>query len=341
MLISFMEALNRYAEVWLGTMLAVLWQSALLIVLATVFAWFLRRSSPNVRYWLWQIVAIKLLVMPFWTVALPLPSWAKPFPTIASSAGTATTEQNTDAPQSISRKPILTAESVESENIPQPTAFWQAIASGCTWQTGCFSLWFFVVTWQCVRLWIQHRRLAVLLRHGQTVDPNMLQMIAELSLQSGLRRVPTVISVDGDCPMFVCGLAHPKLVLPNSLLASLGPVEHRQIILHELAHLRRHDLSLGWLIEIAKIVYWFHPLVYWVAYQLRLERELACDHWAMVQSGHPAADYAQTLIQVVSHGPAPITAQSAAIAAGLSGSETTQNRIRKTEEPQIHADERR
>jgi beta-lactamase regulating signal transducer with metallopeptidase domain len=325
MLISFMETLNRYAAVWFGAMTAVLWQSALLIALATVVAWFLRRSSPVVRYWLWQIVAIKLLVMPFWTFAMPLPSWAKPFPTVSASTATATTEGVIGNPLPVTQKPFSSTESVESENNHRSPAFWQAISSGFTWPLGCFSLWLVVVTWQCVRLWVQHRRLAILLRQGQAVDPNILQIIVELSSQSGLRHVPTVISVDGDCPMFVCGLVHPKLVLPNSLLASLGPVERRQIVLHELAHLRRRDLYWGWLIEIAKIVYWFYPLVYWVAYQLRLERELACDQWAMVQSGHPAADYAQTLIQVVSHGPEPITAQSAAIAAGLSGSETTQN----------------
>ena len=84
-------------------------------------------------------------------------------------------------------------------------------------------------------------------------------------------------------------------------MASLGAAERRQVILHELAHVKRRDLPWGWPVEIARIVYFFHPLVYWVAHQLRLERELACDQLAMARSGHTAADYAQTLVQVVSH----------------------------------------
>ena len=94
------------------------------------------------------------------------------------------------------------------------------------------------------------------------------------------------------------------------------------MILHELAHVKRRDLAWGWPVEIARIVYFFHPLVYWVAYRLRLERELACDQLAMARSGHPPADYAQTLVQVVSHASEPAAVQAAAIAAGLTGSQS-------------------
>lgn len=71
------------------------------------------------------------------------------------------------------------------------------------------------------------------------------------------------------------------------------------------------------------IVYFFHPLVYWVGYQLRLERELACDQVAMAHSGHPPADYAQTLVQVVSHAAEPAALRPAAISAGSGGSQTS------------------
>ena len=90
--------------------------------------------------------------------------------------------------------------------------------------------------------------------------------------------------------------------------------------MHELAHIKRHDLVWGWPVEIARIVYFFNPLVYWVAYQLGLERELACDQLAMARSGHPPADYAQTLVQVISH-TSESAAIQAAIAAGLTGSQ--------------------
>ena len=55
--------LNTAGEAWTGLMLAVLWQSTLLAVVIAMAALAARRSSPAVRYWLFQILAIKLLVM--------------------------------------------------------------------------------------------------------------------------------------------------------------------------------------------------------------------------------------------------------------------------------------
>ena len=72
---------------------------------------------------------------------------------------------------------------------------------------------------------------------------------------------------------------------------------------------------------MARTVYFFHPLVWWVGYRLRLERELACDQLAMARSGHPPADYAQTLVEVVSHGSEQAGGQATAISAQLTGSE--------------------
>ncbi len=74
---ALVSTLNDWSERWLTVMWAVIWQLAAVVAIATVLAWLLRRSSPIVRYWLWQIVAIKLLLMPFWTFAVPLPSWAE------------------------------------------------------------------------------------------------------------------------------------------------------------------------------------------------------------------------------------------------------------------------
>jgi beta-lactamase regulating signal transducer with metallopeptidase domain len=144
----------------------------------------------------------------------------------------------------------------------------------------------------------------------------------------GLRRVPAAVEGAADCPLFVCGLWRPRLVLPRRLMALLDPSQRRQVILHELAHVKRRDLAWGWPVEIARIVYFFHPLVHWVARQLRLERELACDQLAMAHSGHPPAEYAQTLVRVVSDASEPAAIQAAAIAAELTGGQASKRESR-------------
>ncbi|HLJ10028.1 MAG TPA: M56 family metallopeptidase, partial [Planctomycetaceae bacterium] len=104
-----------------------------------------------------------------------------------------------------------------------------------------------------------------------------------------------------------------------ALTARLSPAELRHVLLHELAHVRRLDLVWGWTGEIARVVYFFHPLAHWLCYRMRLERELACDTIAMSLSGQNASEYVATLVRVISHASEPTVFKTAAASAGLDG----------------------
>jgi beta-lactamase regulating signal transducer with metallopeptidase domain len=112
----------------------------------------------------------------------------------------------------------------------------------------------------------------------------------------------------------------PTLVLPRHLLTTLAPVELAQVLAHELAHVKRRDLIWGWTVELARLFYFFHPVAHWVGYRVRLERELACDQLAMAASGRRPADYAETLVRVVSAISQPSIFR-ASVSAGLDGGE--------------------
>jgi len=337
-MLTILQTLNDWADRWSTAVGSILWQSTLLIVLAAVVAWCLRRSSPVVRYWLWQIVAIKLLLMPFWTSYVPLPTWAGSRPVAQSETSQPMPGPVEDSGRLAIRPPSGLTERPNGDTTPYVRSLWEPFAI-VTWQSWLLLIWFAVVVWQLVRLLNQRFRLARVLQgtvpifasakmglsplsqQQSTADnEDLAGLVAELAGQLGLRRVPPVVSVAADCPVFVCGLWQPRLVLPSRLMASLDRPARRQVVLHELAHIKRRDLAWGWPVEIARIVYFFHPLVYWVAYQVRLERELACDQLAMARSGHPPADYAQTLVQVVTHASEPEIKPRPAVAAALTGS---------------------
>jgi bla regulator protein blaR1 len=323
-------AINDWADGWLTTIWAVAWQFALVAAVATVIAWLLQRSSPAVRYWLWQIVTIKLLLMPFWVYAVPLPSWAETRPIERVAVLQPVKAPGNDLAQPATSTTVATDDAAGKAAVPEAEPFWAPL-SALTWHSWLLVAWFAAVVWQCIRLLVQRLRLACLLKRGVIENGPLAGLVADMARQIGLRRVPEVVLAAGDCPLFVCGLWRSRLVAPERLMAALGLAERRQVILHELSHIKRRDLAWGWPIEIARIVYFFHPLVHWVAYQLRLERELACDQLAMSRSGNSAADYAQTLVQVVSHASEPAALQQvAAISAGLTGNQPSPKQQRQS-----------
>ncbi len=73
------------------------------------------------------------------------------------------------------------------------------------------------------------------------------------------------------------GFRHPAVLIPAALLEELSREELAQIVLHELAHIRRGDDWTNLAQRLAEAVLFFHPAVWWIGRRLELERELACD----------------------------------------------------------------
>lgn len=126
-------------------------------------------------------------------------------------------------------------------------------------------------------------------------------------LVSGLVEVPTVV-----------GWLRPVVLAPVGALAGL-PVEHLEaLLLHELAHVQRHDYLVNILQSVAEALLFYHPAVWWVSAHIRAERELCCDDVAVSVSGD-ALTYARALAQLESCRPAHLSAAVAANGGSLSG----------------------
>jgi len=55
----------------------------------------------------------------------------------------------------------------------------------------------------------------------------------------------------------------------------------RLVFLHEMAHIRRHDLGLNVLLMAAQFLHWFNPLVWLATHRIRADGELVCDDMVM------------------------------------------------------------
>jgi beta-lactamase regulating signal transducer with metallopeptidase domain len=93
-------------------------------------------------------------------------------------------------------------------------------------------------------------------------SPRVLSMVEESSL------VYTPLSL---------GLARKRIVLPAGLDAELDDDQLRSVLLHEMAHLVRHDHWVGLAQRLAIACFWWNPLVHRVTSQLCELREQICD----------------------------------------------------------------
>lgn len=95
------------------------------------------------------------------------------------------------------------------------------------------------------------------------------------------------------------GFVRPRLLLPSGLLQELTEDELRLVFLHELAHLRRSDLALNWLLAAVETFHWFNPLVWLVTHSLRADREEACDAYALATQPEARRIYGETLLKLL------------------------------------------
>ena len=99
-------------------------------------------------------------------------------------------------------------------------------------------------------------------------------------------RGEVLVSSDVTIPVAV-GFLNPAIIIPKDLLGRLAPDDLERIIEHERAHLRRHDVAGNFVQRLAEALLFFNPWVYLVGRNLMLEREAACDHWAVRTTGTP------------------------------------------------------
>lgn len=94
------------------------------------------------------------------------------------------------------------------------------------------------------------------------------------TFESPVLQVPTMI-----------GWMRPVILLPTSVLTGLTPEQFRAIISHELAHIRRYDYPVNLLQTVIETLLFYHPAVWWMSRQVRIERENCCDDIAAAVCG--------------------------------------------------------
>ena len=164
-----------------------------------------------------------------------------------------------------------------------------------SWAVYLFGLWTVAAGWSLAgvgkALWHLHRvRKSCVEVDPASIDPLVQETFQRKRTQrpialctSELVRVPTAL-----------GLVRPAIVVPRWVMEELPAAELNQVILHELAHLRRWDDWTNLAQQIVRAFFFFHPAVWWIEKKLAFEREMACDDAVLAETQSPRA-YAECL----------------------------------------------
>jgi len=169
------------------------------------------------------------------------------------------------------------------------------------WSLG--ALWLLGVLLLAGRIIYDHQRLWRIVRNARalTAQP-VLDLIEDYREQLGISTGVDVIVTDAVNGPALFGCVRPRLLLPKGLLQSFSKRQMRHVFLHELAHLKRHDIAVNWIVALCQILHWFNPLVWLGFHLMRADREIACDQVALLnlepaQSRH----YGLTIIRLLEH----------------------------------------
>src|SRR2546423_6456869 len=278
------------------SMLMLLVKATLILVVALGITLSMQRASAGARHLVWLVTLSTLLLVPALTAWGPiglriLPAEHKTAPVTPRSMGAAIApkfDKSLEAAPATINSSSAPA-SAESEIISSP------LLSGLSL---IVFLWAVVVVAIGASLGYAAMLVKRIVNRARALtSEDWLTPLWEVSDRLALEEPPRLLrSEDAKMP-FACGIFTPTIVLPAE--CDTWTLDRRRaVLLHELAHVRRHDLVGHTLGRLACAFYWFHPLVWTAAKQLRSESERACDDLALA-CGARATDYAEHLLDIV------------------------------------------
>ncbi len=118
---------------------------------------------------------------------------------------------------------------------------------------------------------------------GVALDELLVTLKKRINYDGSVR---LMLSVKAQVPM-VIGYLKPIILLPAATIDHLNIEQLETILLHELAHIKRHDYLINILQAFVETILFFNPFVWLVSAIIRREREHCCDDLVLDHTREP------------------------------------------------------
>ena len=249
------------------------WQAVALTAISTVVLGLAPRTNASTRYLAWWLTLVGVLAL----IVIP---WNWPLGTGQASAGVG---GSLPLPFSSSGGNQFTV--VEIPAVP----FWVLSVVAALW-----------LAYSGRRLIILLRsivRLRIVKRRCTPLPARLERRLSHWSSVRGMGRQARLCFSEDVATGCMLGLGSPVIALPRDLVAALSHSDLDRVVIHEYGHVqRRDDWATAAQASIEALLGW-HPAVWWIGRNLRLEREVACDDWVLLRTVSPR-DYASSLTRL-------------------------------------------
>ena len=268
--------------------IVIILKSLVLVMAILILTWFMRRSSAAIRHLYLSAAVMILLALPL--VSLVIPSWdmewfSHPLPTGEGKTIVAPAERIETPMESETGKAQF--QSPSSGKKSQFQWFEWILAA---WLVGSAGLLLRLVGGKFFGYWVARKA-------PEINDKGFIDTVEQVTQQLGVMGKITILESNRFNVPFVSGIFRPRLIMPSH--AKTWPSRRlKNILHHELAHVKRKDILIQFLAQVVCSIYWVNPLVWILERQLFLERERACDDMALGQD-IKASEYAGHLMEVL------------------------------------------
>lgn len=283
-------------ESFLAWLVRASWQAAVLacLVLAAQ-AVFGKRLSPAWRYGLWMLVVARLL-LPATVESRASVFNLAPAPAvqrIAASVVTPDEPVETVVRSAGVRAPTVSEPAgkaaVAPARVPPIAPPRIRVAAGVrkiSLRGALSAVWLGVVALLLARVMAKNFSFSSrVVRRRPVTNQDALDLLQDCKQEMGVHVPIDVLETPKVESPSLLGFLRPRILLPPGMLESFPRGKLRYFFLHELAHLRRGDILVNWLMTVLQILHWFNPFV-WLAFsRMRAEREAACDAYVVAACG--------------------------------------------------------
>jgi len=259
-----------------------------LLLCALVLTLALRRASAATRHLIWKLALGAMLALP--VLSLTLPAWKLPMLPLSPSGAGGGPAMAAEDFAAVLRNPRVHRD--HTERLEPALAGTTGHPASAAW---ILSLWALGAMLWTARIALGEARVRRLARRSRPFDTRQAKSILENVCRClrVSRAVELRTSAETATP-FTRGALRPAVLLPAEA-RQWSRKQLEWVLAHELAHIARNDYLTQIAAQLACALFWFHPLVWLAAFEMRKERERACDD-TVLNFGHPAADYAEFLL---------------------------------------------